>query len=164
MKSLLTLFSICILSSNSPAQIQSYFQNLKTSESGINTAEISLIQRSPSDNNETTELGSQITLIPGSINNLSLKMESLRFITHQGNPFILDNVTYIPVRVFYDNQTNDPSDDIHITSVLFPVNKELVLQDLANYEGEELMADSFKDAPAGKPTYKTVKLKTVKLE
>lgn len=91
-------------------------------------------------------------------------MESLRFITHQGNPFILDNVTYIPVRVFYDNQTNDPSDDIHITSVLFPVNKEFVLQDLANYEDEELMADSFKDAPAGKPTYKTVKLKTVKLE
>ncbi len=151
MKTFIAITALFLFSVNSSGQVMSFISSLQVSDSGINMAEISLIHRSRLNTKDIVDLGSQVFLIPGSQNGKILKIESSRFRTTEGDPFVVDCTAYVPVYLFYDNETNDPRDDLFITSIPFEVEKELILNETKHYEGQKLVTINLKTAPIGDP-------------
>lgn len=152
MKIKLSILSLLLISSVGYGQMMGYVTSLKTSGTGVNVAELSLVHRDRDNSKVITKLGSQQVLIPNSINGQELKVENYRFLAYNVTPFLLNGVTYVPVQLYYDMETNDPRDDIFILSIPFEVNRKLVEEELAFYEDEELLTADFNDAESGKPT------------
>lgn len=153
MKTIMTILAVVLMTTFGHGQIQSYLTSLKTSEAGITVAELSIIHRSRSDYTEITDLGAKLIIIPNNPNGKKLKIEYYRFITRVGAPFVLNDTTFVPVHVSYDNESNDPRDDIYLLSVPFPIDNELVLEELTHYEGVELAIAEFVNAPNGETNY-----------
>src|SRR5207244_4153128 len=106
---------------------------------GITVAQLSLIHRSRLNYKDITNLGSQLIIIPDNLNGKTLKIENNRFRTTEGTPVEMDGITYVPVTLNYDNETFDPRDDIYLLTIPFPVDKNLVLEELKYYEGTKLI-------------------------
>lgn len=160
----MTLLAVVLMTTSSFGQIMSYLSSLKISDSGIAVAEMSLMHRSRSNVKDIRDLGSRLIMIPGELNGQQLKIESNRFRTSEGTAFEMNGITYVPVRLFYDNETTDPRDDIFILSLPFSVETELVLEELSHNQGEELITSNFKQAPKGKATYEVNEIEVIKLE
>ena len=149
----MTILGVVLMTTCSFGQIMSYITSLKTSDSGITVAELSLIHRSRSDYKNIRDLGTKMVLIPNQLNGKKIDIEHYRFSTEESTPFKMNNTVYIPVHLYYDNKTNDPRDDIHILSIPFPVPTELVLEELSYYEEQELIISKFEEASKGNPSY-----------
>lgn len=131
------------------SQIQSKITSLQTSPSGINMAKVSLIYWSRDNKGDISILDSQMIMIPVEVEDISLKLEYRRFVTHEGIPFEKGSKTYIPVYLFYDMETLDPRDDLFLGGVPFIVDKKLILKELKYYEGQFLIDLPFSEAPLG---------------
>ena len=164
MKFQLALILSTLMAAPSFGQISSYLSNLKTSESGINVAEISLIQKSRSDDKNVNELGSLLVMIPRELNRVSLKVEYYRFRSIPGTPFKMDGKTFIPVDLYYDSETNDPRDDIFVLSVPFEVDEGLVISELSHYQGISVISAHFQEAPNGESTVSIEQIEILKKE
>jgi hypothetical protein len=103
-------------------------------------------------------------MIPKELNRQELKIESYRFRSYEETPFEMDGTTYVPVNLYHDNETKDPRDDIFILSIPFPVETEVVLEELSNYEGEDLITANFEQAPKGETTYEVKEVEVIKRE
>lgn len=164
MKTRLTLLTLLFTATCAMGQIVSYISSLKTSESGITVAELSLVHRSRTNYNDIRDLGSRVVMIPKEFQGQKFKIESYRFKTYSLSSFEMDGITYIPVSLYYDSETIDPRDDIYILSIPFPVGTELVIEELSYYEGEELDTATFRIAPKGDSKQAVKKVKVIKLE
>ena len=149
----MTILAVVLMTTSSLGQIMSYMTSLKTSDSEITVAELSLIHRSRSNYKDIRDLGTIMVLIPNQPNGKKIDIEYYRFTTIKGTPFEMNNTVYIPVHLFYDNKTIDPRDDIYILSIPFPIPTELALEELSHYEGQELITSNFEEAPKGNPGY-----------
>lgn len=152
MKIKMTILAAVFMTTSSFGQISSYVSSLKTSDSSITVAELSLIHRSRSNYKNIRDLGTRMILIPNQPNGQRMKIEQYRFWTREGTPFEMDGTVYIPVHLYYDNETNDPRDDTYILSIPFPVPTELLLEELKHYQSEELITSNFNRAPNGETT------------
>jgi hypothetical protein len=150
------------MTTSSFGQIMSYMTSLKTSDSGITVAELSLIHRSRSNSKDIRDLGTRMVLIPNQPNGKQIDIEQYRFRTMEGSPFEMNNTVYVPVHLYHDNKTNDPRDDIYLLSIPFPVTTELALEELSHYEGQELISSNFEKAPKGKPNYELEEKELIK--
>jgi len=164
MKIKMTILAVVFITTSSFGQIMSYMTSLKTSDSGITVAEMSLIHRSRTNYKDIRDLGSKLIMIPEELNGQKLKIESYRFRTYEGTPFEMNGTTYVPVKLYYDNETTDPRDDIFILSIPFPVETELVQDELRHYEGEELITSNFEKAPKGETTYEVKEVEVIRKE
>tara|TARA_R110002050_G_scaffold286087_2_gene436059 strand:- start:1655 stop:2149 length:495 start_codon:yes stop_codon:yes gene_type:complete len=164
MKTRTTLLALVLTSSAGFSQISSYVSSLQTSEAGITVAELSIVHRSRSNSKDIRDLGSRSVMISKEIYTPNLKIESYRFLSYAGSPFEINGSTYIPVSLYYDNETTDPKDDIYIVSIPFTVERELVLDELSYYEGEELIGASFEPAPQGRPNKEAKKVNVIRSE
>lgn len=144
------------------AQIQSYISDLKTSESGPTVAELSLMHRSRTNSADIRDLGSRTIIIPEKIEGQELTIATYRFRTYEGNSFEMEGTAYVPVVLYYDNHTIDVKDDLYIASIPFPVEKDLLLEELEHYHGSELGQPKFVEAPRGKTIGKVFKVKMLK--
>ena len=125
---------------------------LKTSDGDMNLAEINVIYRSGEHLSEITQLGNATVLIPRNFNGVRLKMEYNRFITRDSAPFAIGDSTYIPISLLYDNETNDPRDDLFIMTVpIFVSNDSLMLAHMEEM-GTTMQALALEDAPLGRST------------
>jgi len=142
----ITLLALVLTSSAGFSQISSYISSLQTTDKGLTVAELSLVQRSRSNNKDIRDLGSRSVIISKEVYKFDLNIESSRFLSYAGTAFEMNGSTYITVSLYYDNQTADPRDDIYIVSIPFPLVRELVLEELSYYEGEELIRANFERA------------------
>lgn len=164
MKIKLTILAAVFISTSSFGQVMSYIDNLQTSDSGFTIAEVSLIHRSISNLKDIKDLGTRIIMIPDNLNGQELKIEYYRFITREGTPFEMNGTAYIPVHLYYDNETTDPRKYIYILSIPFPVETELIVSELNPFESAKLMTPNFKDAPKGNTSYEEKKVNVIKIE
>ena len=164
MKIKMTILAVVFMTTSSFGQIMSYMTSLKTSDSGITVAELSLIHRSRSNYKGIRDLGTRMVLIPNQPNGKKIDIEQCRFRTMEGTPFEMNNTVYVPVHLYHDNKTNDPRDDIYLLSIPFPVPTELALEELSHYEGQELITSNFEKAPKGKPSYEFEEKELIKKE
>lgn len=164
MKIRITLLAFVLISSIGFSQISSYISSLQTSDTGITVAELSLVHRSRSNSKDIKDLGSRKLMISTDLYTSNMKIESYRFLSYAGTPFEMDGSTYIPVSLYYDNETTDPRDDIYLVSIPFPVERELIMEELSYYEGDELRRVDFKTAPPGLPNYDVKKVDVIRSE
>ena len=164
MKTRLTLLALLFTATCAMGQIVAHISSLKTSDSGISVAELSLIHRSRSNNKDIRDLGNRLVMIPKEFAGKRLKIESYRFKAHALGPFEMDGRTYIPIGLYYDNETIDPGDDIYLLSIPFPVETELAMEELSYYESEDLDTATFRIAPQGDNKQKMKRVKVINLE
>lgn len=153
MKTKILSIAFILLGSSAYAQIMGYLTEFKTSEDKKTVAELSLIHRSHDNYKDIRNLGAQLVTIPSTIQGQKMKLERYRFAVMTGEPFTMDQTVYIEVRLFYDNETVDPRDDLHLISIPFPVETELVEAEIEHFGHGEIATAPFRTVPPGEPAY-----------
>jgi len=138
-------------------QLHANITNLRTSESGITVAEISLLHISRDTVPEHKLIGKTQLMIPSSLMGQSFKIEYYRFLSHAGRVFELEGKVYVSVSVYYDNETLTPKDDVFIASMPIEIDKDLAIEELNHYEDKDLITDDFNEAPHGESSQGPVK-------
>ncbi len=136
-------------------QVHANISSLRTSESGITVAEISLLHISRDTVPEHKLIGKTQLIIPKM--GQSFKIEYYRFLSYAGSLFELDGKVYVSVSVYYDNETLTPKDDVFIANVPIEIDRDLAISELNYYEDEDLITDDFKEAPRGESSQGPVK-------
>lgn len=127
MKAIATFALFFLLITSSFGQLMSHLTGLETLESGSILAEISLIHRSAADYRVISTEGTQSVIFSTLHNGKELKVAYKNFDTREGSHYEVDGVTYVPVYLYYNNETPDPRDDIFIIGIPFPVDKKLIV-------------------------------------
>ena len=134
-------------------QFTSALTSLKISSSGFYLADISLAYVPWSEPKQIIELGSQKVGIPMQVNARVLKAELNRFGTHEGSVVTLEDSTYLPVHLYYDRETVDPTDDYFLLTLFFPVEPEVICQVYPPQMVQVADPVNFAEAPSGKVNY-----------
>lgn len=127
MKGIATLALFFLLITSGFGQFMSRLTGLETIEAGSILAEVSLIHRAPEDYRVISTEGAQSVIFSSRYNDKEMRVEYKNFDTREGSHYEVDGVTYVPVYLYYNNETPDPRDDIFIIGIPFPVDKELIV-------------------------------------
>lgn len=127
MKGIATLALFFLLITSDFGQFMSHLTGLETIEAGSILAEVSLIRRAAEDYRVISTEGAQSVIFSSRYNDKEMRVEYKNFDTREGSHYEVDGVTYVPVYLYYNNETPDPRDDIFIIGIPFPVDKELIV-------------------------------------
>ena len=111
---------------------------------------------------QTVKLGSQSILIPKKINGLKLKIEQYRFNFYQWTVFSIGDKCFVSSHLTYDNESNDPKDDVFLASILFEIDENLLKNELIYFDDREIERFIDQAVPMGKPINNRRSLKMVR--
>jgi hypothetical protein len=135
-------------------QFESYVSRLQQNGDGINIAEITLVYHYPEPQDSNKVIARKEVIIPAIWAGEKLIIRYFRFQTLPGQAYLKNGHTFLPVILYYDNNTQMPDDDFRIAELPFEVPEDLLLNQRGSDNGYRISAKTFHNAPPGKNLYK----------